>query len=255
MGIEKIPEEILGLTEKVYEDVASKPLNIVSNSMSDLIKFVTLPFSFLGLTSDKLLVKYKMFLDESVKKVPEEKRVYPEPLVVSKLFDDVKFVFEDKILSDMFSNLLASSINKDTYENIHISFVNIISQLDTLDALLFKEVHDSKIFPICDVFFTDGNIGEKLFSNLCTLDKYSPMKLSVSVVNLTRLGLIEITEDNNMADSYFTEIQSTKEYKRIIKIYDNVKDKKDAYRNFSVRLSKRKISFTTLGEIFSNYVL
>ena len=174
---------------------------------------------------------------------------------MSKLFEDVKFVFFDKELEEMFSNLLAASINKETATNIHISFVKIISQLDTVDAKLFKEIHDREIFPICDIYFTNGIMGEKLFSNLCYYENINGKKLSISIVNLLRLGLIEIADNYDLDDSLFTDIKNMEEFKRMEIIYEKVKSEKPEYSNYKIAVDKRKVSFTTLGEVFSSYVL
>jgi len=255
MDKEIITQNLSSLTGKVYDDGISSSVKVVGSAMSDLLKFVALSFSFLGMTSDELLEKYRKFLKRSIDKVPPENVVCPEPVIITKLFEDVKFVFSDKILEEMFSNLLASSINKDTSINIHTSFVNIISQLDTVDAKLLKEIHDREIFPICDVYFTDNITGEKIFSNLCYYEGINGTKLSVSIVNLLRLGLIEIVDNCNIEDSLFTDIREMEEFKRIELIYDKVKSRKPEYSNFQIEIEKNKVSFTTLGEVFSGYVL
>lgn len=254
MDREDMKQNLLSLTGKVYDDGLSQSVKVAGNAISDLLKFVALPFSFLGMTSDELLDRYRKFLEKSIRKVDVDKIISPEPIILTKLFEDVKFVFSDKTLEEMFSNLLASSMNKDTASNIHISFVKIISQLDTVDAKLFKEIHTKEIFPICDVYFSNGIMGEKLFSNLCYYDNIDGKKLSISIVNLLRLGLIEIVDNSDLGDSLFIDIKNMDEFRRMEIIYEKVKKEKPEFANYKIDLDKRKVSFTTLGEVFSNYV-
>lgn len=254
MDKENITTNLFELSEKVYDDGLSKSVMTVGDAMADLLKFIALPFSFLGMTSDELLNRYKKFLEKSINKVPREKIIRPEAIILSKLFEDVKFVFSDNVLEEMFSNLLAASINKDTSANIHVSFVNIISQLDTVDAKLIKEIHDTEIFPICDIYFANNIIKEKIFSNLCYVDNIDGKKLSISIVNLLRLGLIEIVDNCELGNKLFENIKKMEEFSRINMIYDKVKIQKPEYSNFKIEIDKKKVVFTTLGEVFSNHV-
>lgn len=250
----KLIKQIPSLTNKIYDDTLSEPAKILSNAVSDILKFVALPFTFLGMTSEELKNKYELFLMDSVSKIPSDKIINPEPLIITRLFEDVKFVFNDKVLLEMFSHLLTSSMNKDTYRNIHISFVNIISQLDTMDAKLFKEIHTRQFFPICDVYFTNQHVNEKIFSRLCSFDGMSGTKLSMSIVNLIRLGLIEILEVDNSPDKNYDEIKEIEEYKRLEMVYKEIKCNKPEYSDYRIDIVKQKVSFTMLGELFSDYV-
>lgn len=248
-------KKLFPCTEKIYDDALSPSMKVIGNAASDLLKFVALPFSFLGMTSDELLEKYKIFLDKSVKKVPSENLVNPEPVVITKIFEDVKFAFSDQTLEEMFSNLLSSAINKDTANNIHVSFVNIIGQLDSVDAKLVKAVHDMDVFPVCDVYFTNNALGEKVFNNLCCYEDINGTKLSVSIINLLRLGLIELLDCDTYEDELYKDIKNSEEFSRIELVYEKVKKYHPEYENFKIDIRKKKVVFTTLGEVFSNYVL
>ena len=253
--MELIPKEAFDLVEKIYGDVASPSLQVIGQTVANILKLVTIPFSCLGITSEELLRKYKWFIQKSLVKVPKEKLVTPEPIIISKVLDDVKFVFDNEDLCDMFSNLLASSMNKDTKDKIHVSFVSIISQMDSVDAKLFFAIHKKYLFPVADVFFgTQNEKTQNVFSRLCVYENIDSMKLSVALVNLIRLGLVEINDNDTLPDDIFTPIKESIIYRRIVCIYEKVKLDDERYKNYSIMINKACCSFTTLGEIFSQYV-
>lgn len=252
--MEIIPKEAVELAERIYGDVASPGLQVAGKAIADTLKLITLPFSFLGITSDELLKKYENFIHKSLTKVPNEKIVRPEPVIVSKLFDDVKYVFDNEDLYEMFSNLLASSMNIDTKDKIHVSFVSIIAQMDTVDAKLFYAIHKKQIFPIADILFGIKNKkAQNIFSRLCVYEHFDPIKLSVSIVNLIRLGIVEINYDSNLSDDLFDDIKECEIYKRIILIYKKIKED-EKFAEYDIFIDKASCSFTTLGEIFSHFV-
>lgn len=98
-------------------------------------------FLFLGLTADELTEKYKTFIKQAINKTPSNKVKQPDPLIVCPLLDYVKYTFNESELSELFNNLLSSSINKDRENIIHPSFVHIIKQLSGLDAQILKGLH------------------------------------------------------------------------------------------------------------------
>lgn len=89
MDKEDMKQNLLSLTERVYDDGLSPSIKVTGNAISDLLKFVALPFSFLGMTSDELLDRYRKFLEKSIKKVDPDKIISPEPVILTKLFEDV----------------------------------------------------------------------------------------------------------------------------------------------------------------------
>ena len=59
MGEKKFPEQIV---EDVYTDLGHPALSQIGNVIGNLIKFVALPISFLGLTAEELEKKYANFI-------------------------------------------------------------------------------------------------------------------------------------------------------------------------------------------------
>lgn len=142
------------MNSNLYKDLLHKPITQIGDTVEATMKFVTLPFKFLGMTSDELEKKYKKFISDSINKIPKEKIVQPSPLIASKLLDNVKYSFntDNELLTKMFSDLLSSSMDKDLKEQIHPSYIDNLSNMNYVDAC------------ICKLLMENGAIHKSTFS-------------------------------------------------------------------------------------------
>ena len=90
-------------------------------SAEGLLKFVALPFKFLGLKSDQLEKKYTKFIEDAINDVPKQKLTPPKSSIIAPLLDYVKFCFTDEpgndLLQYMFSKLLSIKISQTKFKN------------------------------------------------------------------------------------------------------------------------------------------
>lgn len=137
------------LATSIYSDVASPAMKQIGQSTEGLLKFVALPFKFLGLTAEQLEKKYAKFIEEAVNRVPPQKLTAPQGGVVAPLLDYVKFCFDDEpgndLLREMFSKLLSSSINQDNTSQLNKSFVETMRFLSGNEAKLLQWCSDAII--------------------------------------------------------------------------------------------------------------
>lgn len=155
--------------KELYADLVQPPARRIGKAVEDTLKFVALPFSFLGMTAEELEKKYREFISTALNKVPEEKREKPSPLIAGPLFEHVKYLFDDKnekTLEDMFSELLKNACNKDTKKYVQPSYVYNLKQLTWVEAkilqLLYSEVDEYDRLGI--VFKKLSNISESTIS-------------------------------------------------------------------------------------------
>lgn len=140
------------LINNMYTDALQPGLQQVGKIGEDLLKFVALPFAFLGMTADQLKGKYKSFIEESINMVPVEKRVSPKPAIASPLLEQVKYLFDDadsQNLVKMFSGLLSNAINSDARDKVHVSYVHTLQQLGSVEAKILSELYaieDDRVF-------------------------------------------------------------------------------------------------------------
>jgi len=163
-----------GLVNKAYDDAVKNPISTISSAVNNVLKFVSLPFTFLGLTADELTLKYRDFISDALKKTPPEKLAKPKALIISPLLENVKYIFEEDDLREMYANLLSCAMNSDVTSLVHPAFVEVLKQMSPLDAKLFKD-----LFVDTDSTYLESF--EWTFDNSFKL---------LSIDSLERLGLI-----------------------------------------------------------------
>jgi len=116
--------------------------------LSDIVKTLHLalvPFQLLGAYQDRL----RSFIDNSVRRAPEEKRISPAPQILGPVIEGIRYEPEGTPIDEMFSELLSRSIDKDRVEEAHPAYPMIIKQLSAdevkiltlLDGRTFERVH------------------------------------------------------------------------------------------------------------------
>lgn len=177
-----IPDNaITKISKSAYNDVAHPILNEIGKTGADLLKFVALPFRFLGMTAEELEKKYGAFLQRTISKVPTEELILPQSVVASPLLDHVKYVFDEEGLSEMFSNLLANAMSANVEKMVHPAFVEMLKQMSPLDV---EFMH---------LYLRRGNVIEISDINW----KRGAFQRSLTIDSLIRLGIItSITYDN-----------------------------------------------------------
>lgn len=147
MDGEKIIKEIAKElpANEVYTDLFKPSFTQLGKTGEYILKFVALPFSFLGMTAEELEKKYKTFITTALNKVPKDKRQKPSPLVAGPLLEYIKYLFaceQEKSLENMFSELLGNASNKDIQPYVQPSYVYTLQQLTWIEAEILKSMFD-----------------------------------------------------------------------------------------------------------------
>ena len=218
-NISLLPDNALTeVSSKAYDDLAQKPFSTIGKLAQDVLKFVALPISCLGLTAEQLEIKYKNFIESALNKVEDDDMIStrPSPALIAPVLEGVKYIFDDKPLYEMFENLLASAFCKSKKEIAHPMFVNTLRQLSPYDAVLLRKIylHLSE-----DLFnhirgmsaLTKGNIITGIKNYFFPVDdseKYHQQLYSIGI--LEHLNLIiadEVDEEYEQRESIDEEVQ------------------------------------------------
>lgn len=195
----------------IYNDVASPAMKQIGQSAESLLKFVALPFRFLGLTAEELEKKYIKFIQKAINRVPPQKLATPKSSIAAPLLDYVKFCFTDEpgnnLLQEMFSKLLSSAMNRDSADYLQKSFVEIMRFLSVNEAKLLQWYADEILDQSVKKEFLGGayissfsfleNDGKKFEISATTPGSFSYVNFPVeeSLTLLSSLGLISIEEE------------------------------------------------------------
>lgn len=171
-------------------------------------------------------------MDEKLKSKPEDQIVFPPLHIVGPALEDVaKYYGDSEHCKEMFSNLIASSMDINKTDMAHPSFIKIIEQMSELDSALLINLMklytnendaDQKLISDRIMFVLSLSLATELYrpSNaedsghwIYTFRYYlidydaHPARVTESIANLQRLGLILLEKQNELNDDYFNDIK------------------------------------------------
>lgn len=130
---------------KVYDDLLAEPTKEAGKVLTDTFKafrLFTSPLQLLALGQDRLA----RFLDRVRNKVPEERQIDAHPQIAGPVLENLRYMEEGSILTEMYLNLLARAIDQERVGEAHPAFPKVIEQLCPEEALLlfFFQKNESK---------------------------------------------------------------------------------------------------------------
>jgi hypothetical protein len=202
---------------EVYKDglqPAVKELGKSLHTVSKVVNIALSPISAMVWGYDRI-AKY---IETSISiKVSEENIQTPDPSIAVPAVEALRYSAHNDDLREMFSNLLATSMDKTTSFKAHPSFVEIIKQINSDEAKIIKLFNDDMSKSLLKLRVYDVNspvnaYAEPLvnFSNLpyeadCLYPELGPSYIE----NLERLGLIQISYDvYNTAPNAYDDIEN-----------------------------------------------
>lgn len=134
--------------------------------------------------------------------IPVENICTPDPAVAGPALESLRYTGHKESLSELYANLLASAMDKETARTAHPGFVEIIRNMSSDEAKLLEHVIKVEVAPVVDIKrVSKNNEGEiktnELISTLGTDAGCEHRDLTASyLINLERLGLIEMPRDS-----------------------------------------------------------
>lgn len=205
--------------------------------------------------------KFKIKLKEKLGQISKDKIIEPKLSILGPALEASKYYIEEEEIQELFSNLIASSMNEDTAKYVHHSFVEVIKQLSPLDAKILKEL--DKKNPIVDIYyeynfkksdfmkFYLGNEAFLVLENLFFNEIIPESKLnSISLDNLIRHGLIKINKDITLSEKgAYSQFENSKV---VLKLKEKIKNKVSPFDKEDGRVAiKHHVLFlTSYGETF-----
>lgn len=121
--------------DKVYEDAlrpAMKQIGGVLGSVAKTARFLFAPIEYVAAYADR----WQLYLKKVADKVEEENLIEGQPQMVVPILGGLSLSLEGSLLSELFINLLANSIDKTKQSLAHPSFPNLIGQLSYDEAVM-----------------------------------------------------------------------------------------------------------------------
>jgi hypothetical protein len=187
----------------IYEDglqPVTKQLGKSLETIGKAINVALLPVSCVVWGADKLKNFIENDVAEKLQDVPEEEICTPDPTVAGPVLEALKFAGHKENLKEMYANLLAKALNKNTTDKTHPSYVEVIKQLTVEEALLLQQLANEKNYPmICNFVNISKHTAQPIllrnkFNKICTKIDISKENSNTYYDNLQRLRIIEMIE-------------------------------------------------------------
>jgi len=207
-------------------------------------------YSSIGYKTDKLrqiaelknhdaIEKYKKGIVNETSKIPDNFLHEPELSIAGPALEASTYYVNDDSIRNMFEKLIASSMDSRKDNTTRASFVEIVKQMSSIDALFLKEFSKNPKIPI-------GELREKSKSgnysiartNIVLKDFNIDLKyrgqLPSTIDNLGRLGLINIDYSKWTANlDYNVAFKNTPEFIQVSSEIDKDNKRTEELINFS----------------------
>jgi len=205
-------DAVTGLVKAVpvYQDAVQPAAQEIGKSLATVTKTVNIalaPIKALVWGYEKIEDYLTKRVSEKLKDVPKEDIETPPTNIAGPAVESLKYTGHNENLRELYASLLAMSMNKKTADKAHPSFVEVIKNLSTEEALILQQFVKKNMFAKIDIQeVATNNVGEiNRFLNFTMFHKMDT-RINVNntrtyLDNLKRLGVIEILKDEYFADN------------------------------------------------------
>jgi hypothetical protein len=260
---EKTSEIVVSAIKEVAKDAYQdggkpivKPAGELIGLIPRAIKAKLLPLEKWILVQEYNLKETEMLLAQKLVGTKPDLIETPEPHIAVPALQYISYCMDNEELRNMYANLLANSMNKVVKKGVHPSFVEIIKQLCPDEAKILKILNVKDTCPIISLRHERGNgLGFyliKTFSNIGEIAGCEkPLDIQEYIVNLDRLGIIEIDRDSLLEQSHYEPLLNHPYIQSRMTISDE--NKQRGYSN--VITDSGTIVLTALGKAFCSICL
>lgn len=230
-NIKDTSDAVKGIVEAVpvYQDLlqpAMVELGKGVHTLSKTIHIALSPIAALVWSYDQIKNYIQKSLEKKLEDVPTDQIVSPAPEIAVPAIEALRYTGHREELREMFSNLLAKSMNVNTAKIAHPSFVEIIKQLSPDEARIMKLFFNQNPWPILKMraiqkgtsYYSEPLVNFSLlpYKAECEFPELGPSYLT----NLSRLGLAETSYNtyNVVENSY----QSLYEHAEVVKMHEYI---------------------------------
>lgn len=227
MSIEdKVADEVTKLAPEIYKDLAKPAAKEVGSVVGRSAKALLSPVRAFLWSWERIEELVVDGVNKRLEKIPEEQRKTPDPEIAVPLIQSLSFTAQNETLREMYLNLLTNSMNVAMDKSVHPSFVELIKQMNTLDAKVFDKLastigYQKVINP--NVSIKDQ---EKIFINAMPewfigwkIDGHDIFETSSSIIRLRKFGLIELMFDRTAGKDGYDILKTHPELTSILETF------------------------------------
>ncbi|HCN99715.1 MAG TPA: hypothetical protein DIT31_05390 [Methylophaga sp.] len=246
---------VSGLVEKVpvYEDAIrplAKETGKALGTVGKTVNAALMPIRGLVWGMEQIEEFVQTKVTKKLENVPPENIQTPDPAVAGPAIESLRFTGHKESLSDLYANLLATSMDSTTAKTAHPGFVEIIRNLSGDEAKILSHLVKVQVVPLVDIRreSTEGKGGVVVSSYVSTVGHDSGCEhrdlVSTYLKNLERLGLIDIPRDKHLVkEGVYDRILNDPPVKKI-------EEQLNALEKHQAKFEKYYATPSALGELF-----
>lgn len=227
MGIEdKLADEVTKLAPEVYKDLVKPTIQEVGVVAGRSAKALLSPVRAFLWSWERIEQLVVDGVNRRFENIPEEQRKTPDPEIAVPLIQSLTYTAQNDTLREMYLNLLTNSMNAAMDKSVHPSFVDLIKQMNALDAKVFDKLasasgYQKVINPNVAIkgqgkVFIDAVpewfIGWKV-------NGYDIFDTSASMLRLSKFGLVELMYDRTAGNEIYDGLKNHRELVPILNQY------------------------------------
>ena len=244
----------LAVSSPIYQDLLQPATIEVGKSLEIVAKTIRValaPISVLIWGYEKIGVFLENKISEKLKNTPEENIITPDPVVVGPSIEALRYSANNEIIRELYANLIANAMDKETVKKAHPCFVEIIKNMTSDEGLILKIFETVENMPLIDIIRKKNTTREHfVIAYNCSLIgikadcKYIDLSQKY-IDNLCRLGILQIPVGKYITNkNHYDELINTNTYKNIKEEYEN--------KEWKIVPVKKYIELTELGVMFLN---
>lgn len=225
---EEVIKEVSKLLPEVYKDLAQPATKEIGNVLGKSAKALLFPIRGFLWGWEKIEQVVTEGVEKRFEKIPEENRKTPDPEIAVPLMQALTYTAQNETLREMYLNLLANSMDIDKEKDVHPSFVELIKQMNSLDAKVFHKLisfigYQKAINPNIAILENNKNFIDATPEWFLgwTIEGYSIFDVSSSLIRISKFGLIELMFDRTAGNDGY---QLLKEHQTLIDILSKYKN-------------------------------
>lgn len=243
----------------IYDDLVqpvAKQLGQSFELVGRAVNAALLPVKGLVWGIEEIEKRFKPKLIHNLENVPPEDIISPKLNVAGPAIEALRYTGHEESLSDMYANLLAAAMDKNTASGAHPAFVEIIKQLTPDEAKIVALFDSSRAFPLLNVRASPKEDPEQLKGSNTRLSHFSLLgeEAGVEFVNLVpayldnlcRLGLADYLGSG----TYYTApgiYDPLENHPRVLALKAQI----EANPEMQCDLEKTGLSLTDMGKQFA----
>lgn len=248
-------DAVTGLVKEIpiYQDLLQPSVREIGKGMHTVAKTVNIalsPLSGLVWGFEEISKFVTTKVAEKLRHTPVENIVPPKLNVGGPVLDALRYIGHEEALSDLYANLLATAMDKETAENSHPAFVEIIRQMTADEAKIMKLFLNRNAFPTitvrAEIKESGAGYDHTILVNFlgedaqCELPNMSPYYID----NLRRLGLVDVLPMYGLHDSDgYSRLENSEETKQILLGISNETE-------YEPRINRGGVKISPLGSLF-----